>query len=142
MVISFLTPINCKIMKQILISSALIFFLIVIGCNKEEAITPSADFNTNLQNNTLKKGTSFTIYLENVQGEFLVYFKGNTEETTFNPEDPTRLGTPFSVDLDSLEIPAYNNVGEYTFTVVASSSGNWAEDYIQDTKSITITVVE
>lgn len=129
-------------MKQILIFSVLLFLLITAGCNKEEAITPSADFTTNLQNNTLKRGTPFMIYLDNVQGEFLVYFKGNTEETTYNPEDPTRLGTTFSVDLDSLQIPAYNNVGEYAFTVVASSSGNWAEDYFQDTKSITITVVE
>lgn len=129
-------------MKQILIFSALIFFLIVIGCNKEEAISPSADFTTNLQNNTLKRGTPFTIYLDNVQGEFLVYFKGNTEETTYNPEDPTRLGTTLSVDLDSLVIPAYNNVGEYVFTVIASSSGNWAEDYLQDVKSITISVEE
>lgn len=129
-------------MKQLLIFSALIFLLISVGCNKEEAITPSADFTTNLQNNTLEKGTPFTVYLDNVQGEFLVYFKGNTEETTYDPEDPTRIGEPFSVDLDSLEIGGYNNVGEYVFTVVASSSGNWAEDYFQDTKSITINIVE
>lgn len=129
-------------MKQLLIFSALIFLLISVGCNKEEAITPSADFTTNLQNNTLEKGTPFTVYLDNVQGEFLVYFKGNTEETTYDPEDPTRVGEPFSVDLDSLEIGGYNNVGEYVFTVVASSSGNWAEDYFQDTKSITINIVE
>lgn len=129
-------------MKPILIFSALLFLLITVGCNKEEAITPSADFSTNLQNNTLKRGTPFMIYLDNVQGEFLVYFKGNNEESTYNPEDPTRKGNDFSNDLDSLEITAYNNVGEYVFTVVASSSGNWAEDYFQDTKSITISVVE
>lgn len=139
---SFITSLKFKIMKQLLIFSALIFLLISVGCNKEEAITPSADFTTNLQNNTLEKGTPFTVYLDNVQGEFLVYFKGNTEETTYDPEDPTRVGEPFSVDLDSLEIGGYNNVGEYVFTVVASSSGNWAEDYFQDTKSITINIVE
>jgi hypothetical protein len=127
-------------MKQILIFSTLIILLITAGCNKEEAITPSADFTTNLQNNTLKKGVSFTIYLDNVQGEFLVYFKGNNEASTYNPEDPTRVGVNFSVDLDSLVIPAYNNAGDYVFTVVASSSGNWAQDYLQDTKSITIKV--
>jgi hypothetical protein len=127
-------------MKQILIFSTLIILLITAGCNKEEAITPSADFTTNLQNNTLKKGLTFTIYLDNVQGEFLVYFKGNNETSTYDPEDPTRVGVNFSVDLDSLVIPAYNNAGDYVFTVVASSSGNWAQDYLQDTKSITIKV--
>lgn len=129
-------------MKRIILFSALIILITSFGCNKEEAITPSADFTTNLQNNTLQKGKPFMVYLDNVQGEFVVYFKGNTEETTYNPEDPTRKGVSFSNDLDSLEIPAYNNAGEYVFTVVASSSGNWAEDYFQDTKSITITVTE
>jgi hypothetical protein len=114
----------------------------VLGCNKEEAITPSADFTTNLQDNILKRGKTFTIYLNNVQGEFLVYFKGATEETTYDSNDPTRLGTPFSTDLDSLVIPAYNSAGDYIFTVVASSSGNWAKDYFQDIKSITIKVEE
>jgi hypothetical protein len=127
-------------MKRFQIFTVIIFLLFTIGCNKEEAITPSADFTTNLQNNTLQRGRAFTVYLNNVQGEFLVYFKGNNEASTYNPEDPTRLGTAFSNDLDSLVIPAYNNAGQYTFTVVASSSGNWAKDYLQDVKSITINV--
>ncbi|MBW6534827.1 MAG: hypothetical protein K0B11_07460 [Mariniphaga sp.] len=129
-------------MRQIFIISALIVLFFAPGCNKEEAISPSADFTTNLQNNTAKRGKSFTIYLDNVQGEFLVYFRGNTEQNTYSADDPTRLGTPFSTDLDSLVIPAYNNLGDKVFTVVASSSGNWAKDYFQDVKSITITVVE
>ncbi len=129
-------------MKRAFIFSVIIVLLVAYGCNKEEAITPSADFTTNLQNNTVKRGRSFTIYLDNVQGEFLVYFRGNTEQNTYSTDDPTRLGTPFSTDLDSLVIPAYNNLGDKVFTVVASSSGNWAKDYFQDVKSITITVVE
>lgn len=129
-------------MRPILIFSALLFLVSTLGCNKEEAITPSADFTTNLQDNTLQRGEPFVIYFDNVQGEFLTYFKGNNEENTYNPEDPTRKGVAFSNDLDSLEISAYNNPGEYVFTLVASSSGNWGEDYFQDTKSITITVTE
>lgn|SRR5690606_18487666 len=129
-------------MKRTFIFSFIIALLVAYGCNKEEAITPSADFTTNLQNNTVKRGRSFTIYLDNVQGEFLVYFRGNNEQNTYSADDPTRLGTPFSNDLDSLVIPAYNNLGDKVFTVVASSSGNWAKDYFQDVKSITITVVE
>jgi hypothetical protein len=129
-------------MKRTFIFSVLTILLAAYSCNKEEAITPSADFSTNLQNNTVQRGKSFTIYLDNVQGEFLVYFRGNNEENTYNADDPARLGTPFSNDLDSLVIPAYNNLGDKVFTVVASSSGNWAEDYFQDVKSVTIKVVE
>jgi hypothetical protein len=129
-------------MKRFQIFTIIVFLLFVFGCNKEDAITPSADFTTNLQNNTLKRGMPFTIYLDNVRGEFLVYFKGNNEVSTYNPTDPTRQGTIISTDLDSLAIPAYNNAGQYTFTVVASSSGNWAKDYFQDVKSITINVEE
>ncbi|MDD2380639.1 MAG: hypothetical protein WCY58_09835 [Mariniphaga sp.] len=127
-------------MKRTYILSTLIMLMVAFGCNKEDAITPSADFTTNLQNNTLKKGKPFTIYLDHVQGDFLVYFKGSSEENTYDAGDPTRLGTPFSSDLDSLVISAYNSPGEYVFTVVASSSGNWAKDYLQDKKSITINV--
>ena len=127
-------------MKRILIFTTLIFLLFAFGCNKEDAITPSADFTTNLQNNTLKKSASFTVYLDNVQGEFMVYFKGATDETTYSATDPTRMGTPFSTDLDSLVVPGYSASGDFVFTVVASSSGNWAEDYLQDMKSITIKV--
>jgi hypothetical protein len=127
-------------MKRLVIFTTFIFLLFVLGCVKEDAISPSADFTTNLQNNTVKKGKSFTIYLDNVQGEFLVYFKGATEETTYDSADPTRIGTPFSNDLDSLVIPAYSAIGDFQFTVVASSSGNWAEDYFQDVKSITVKV--
>ena len=127
-------------MKRLVIFTTFIFLLFIFGCVKEDAINPSADFTTNLQNNTLKKGKSFTIYFDNTQGEFLVYFKGATEETSYEPADPTRIGTPFSNDLDSLVIPAYSATGDFQFTVVASSSGNWAEDYLQDTKSITIKV--
>ncbi len=129
-------------MKNTTYIMALAFLLLTFGCNKEEAVTPSADFTTNLQDNSLKRGQPFTIYLSNVQGEFAVYFKGNDLRNTYDANDPTRLGTPFSTSLDSLVIPAYNLTGEKVFTIVASSSGNWAKDYIQDIKSITINVVD
>lgn len=130
-------------MKRILIFSIFFIFLFSLSCNKEDAILPSADFTTNLQNNnTLQKGKSFTVYLNNVQGDFFVYFRGNNEQSTYSGEDPTRVGTTFSNELDSLVIPAYNNIGDKTFTVIASSSGNWSKDYLMDIKSITITVVD
>lgn len=129
-------------MKKLFILSTLLILFFAFGCNKEEAITPSAEFSTNLENNTAKKGRAFTVYLDKTSGEFLVYFKGNNEQNTYSADDPARIGTSISVDLDSVSVPGYNSVGEFVFTVVASSSGNWAKDYVQDIKSITIKVEE
>lgn len=131
-------------MKRILFTFTVLSILVVISsCNKEDPLTPSADFTTNIENNTLNAGEGFTVYLDNVQGEFLVYFRGHNLENTYDPDDPTRRGTPFSSELESINIPGYNPTvdTEYVFTVVASSSGNWGEDYVQDVKSISINVV-
>jgi hypothetical protein len=127
-------------MKKATMMIALGMLVFSLACNKEDAIKPSADFTTNIQGNTLEVNQGFTVYLDNVQGEFLVYFRGLTEATTYSATDKSRQGTPFSNDLDSLEIGGYASAGEYQFTIVASSSGNWAQDYEQDLKSITITV--
>ena len=116
--------------------------LFILGCNKEKAIKPSADFTTNIQNNTVATGKSFTVYLDNTSGEFLAYFKGGSEETTFSETDETRLGVAVAKDADSLVVQGYNNPGQYVFTMVASSSGNWGEEYLQDVKSVTISVQE
>lgn len=112
------------------------------ACNKEDAIKPSADFTTNIENNTLMAGEQFTVYLDNVQGEFLVYFRGHTLQNTYDPNDPTRRGTPFAAERDSLIIPGYIPSADtvYVFTIVASSSGNWGNDYLQDVKSISVNV--
>jgi hypothetical protein len=127
-------------MKKVYFIFAACMLLISVSCNKEEGIKPSADFSTDIQNNTLAIGQGFTVFLDNVQGEFLVYFRGLTEATTYSPTDGRRQGTPISNDLKELAIPGYAAAGQYVFTLVASSSGNWAENYMQDVKSITITV--
>lgn len=114
--------------------------VVTLACNKEEALKPSADFTTNIQGNALPVNQGFTVYLDKVQGEFLVYFRGLTEATTYSPTDARRQGTPFTADVDSLSIGGYSAPGEYVFTIVASSSGNWSKDYEQDVKSITINV--
>jgi len=126
-------------MKSKIIFLALLI-VSILACNKEEGVKPSADFTTNIQNNLLPTGKNFTVYLDNTSGEFLVYFKGGTEETTYDPVDETRLGTVISNDTDSVVVTGYNNPGQYVFTIVASSSGNWGEDYLQDVKSVTINV--
>ncbi len=126
-------------------SSALIvlaMLMVLLSCNKEDPIKPSADFTTSIQNNTLPRGQGFTVYLDNVQGEFLVYFRGHNVQSTYDPDDPRRRGTNVSTSLDSVRISGYPSAGEFVFTLVASSSGNWAKDYLQDVKSVTITVTD
>ena len=126
-------------------SSALIvlaMLMVLLSCSREDPIKPSADFTTNIENNTLARGQGFTVYLDNVQGEFLVYFRGHNEQSTYDPNDPRRRGTNVSTNLDLVSISGYPSAGEYVFTVVASSSGNWAKDYLQDVKSVTITVTD
>jgi hypothetical protein len=112
----------------------------LLSCNREDPIKPSADFTTNIENNTLAPGRGFTVYLDNVQGEFLVYFRGHNLQSTYDPDEPRRTGTNISTELESIDIPGYASPGEYVFTIVASSSGNWAKDYLQDVKSINIKV--
>ena len=129
--------------KRILVLlSALMLMVVFSSCNKEDPLTPSANFTTNIENNTLMAGQGFTVYLDDVQGEWLVYFRGNNLESTYDPDDPTRRGTPFSSEREFLNIPGYNPTvdTDYVFTMVASSSGNWGKDYVQDVKSITIHV--
>ncbi len=107
------------------------------GCNKEEPMPVSAEFTTDIQNNTLGTGERFTVYTDQVEGEFLAYFKGDKESNTWD----TGYGTTFSMGTDSLIISPYGVEGTYTFTVVATSYGNWGETVNRDVESMEITVV-
>ena len=129
-------------MKKVSIFIALALMILILACNKEEPVKPSADFTTNLDGNTAIRGRTFTVYLDNVQGEFLVYFRGHNEQSTYDSSNPRRAGTNISRDADSVVVAGYPAAGEYVFTLVASSSGNWAQDYVQDVKSINVSVVE
>ncbi len=133
-------------MKKNQFFAAVIMLLVAYACNKEEPVTPSAEFTTNIENNTLNSGQGFVVYLDQTEGEFLTYFRGHRMSSTYDPNDPTREGSAISNDADSVVVAGYPapSVGTdttYTFTMVASSSGNWAEDYEQDVKSIDINVV-
>jgi len=128
-------------MKRTTVLLSLTFALVTIACNKEDAIEPSANFTTNIQNNTLLRGQQFTVYLHDVRGEFIVYFRGHQESTTYSPTDPRRVAVSVAADADSVVVAGYPVAGQFTFTVVASSSGNWAKDYLQDVESITIDVI-
>ena len=114
--------------------------VLIIGCNKEPAVEPSADFS--LSKTALKVREAFVIYTDKLEGEWAVYFKGNDSTTTYSKDFYRAVGTVIDLDLDSVAVSGYFAAGEYPFTVVVSSSGNWSEDYLQDVKSITVTVTE
>ncbi len=131
-------------MKNLIHLITLFSVVIIISCNKEPLVTPSADFSTNITNNTLEVKEPFVLYLDNVQGDYVTYFKGDYEKNTYSPDNPRAEGTFIqdNDELDSVNVTGYANPGEYIFTVVAASSGNWGEDYEKTSKSITIKVVE
>lgn len=122
--------------NTIYLLAILALFLIPYSCNKEEPMPTSAAFTTNLQNNTQTAGKSITFYLSDTKGEFLTYFKGVNEEDSYS----TGNGTVLEVGIDSL-VQTYYNEGVYTFTLVATSYGNWGETVSQDVQSVDITIV-
>jgi len=110
--------------------------LLFTGCNKEEAPETSAAFTTNIQQGTLETGEGFTVYLDQAKGEFLTYFKGDKEGTTYG----TGYGRVIGTGTDSLVLSAYGTPGTYTFTLVARSYGNWGSTLVEDVQSIDISV--
>jgi hypothetical protein len=112
-------------------------FLVLSACNKEDPLPVSSEFTTNIQNNTLTSREGYTVYTSKAKGEFLTYFKGDKEESSFG----TGYGTSLEVGSDSLVLSSYGAEGTYTFTLVAISYGNWGETVLQEETSIEITVV-
>jgi hypothetical protein len=109
------------------------------SCQKEPATKPSVKIRTNLVDNTIALKKTFMLYIDQMDGEFLVYFKGETPKKTWRKDVLTSSGRPIEAK-DSLEISGYTATGEYTFTVVATSYGNWAGEQLQAVDSIRITV--
>lgn len=124
-------------MKESKIILTIVILMIMQACNKEEPLPVSAKFTTTIQNNTLSVGERFTVYMSETTGEFLTYFKGDKEGTSY----VGGFGTSLEVGTDSISLSGYSTEGIYTFTLVATSYGNWGEKMDQDVQSIDITVV-
>ncbi len=129
------------IKKYITISIAGLL-LLMVSCVKENPLEPVAEFTTSLTDNTAYVSERFYIYLDKAQGEFLTLFSGKDVNSRYDPENETVKGDFVDVDIDSLEIGYYIAEGKYRLTLVAASSGNWAEDYVIDTFGIDITVID
>jgi len=114
------------------------FSIVFVSCNKEPAVEPNAQFSTKLIDNTAYAGETFYIYLDDCRGDFFALYKGLTKNTTYNP-DTVRQGEDVDINTDSVAV-TYNSGGEYKLTLVASSSGNWAEEYLTDVYTMNINV--
>jgi len=123
--------------NNIFILAVISLFLVLSACNSEDPLPVSAKFTTNIQNNTILTNQRFTVYTSGAEGEFLTYFRGNSEETSYG----SGYGTSLEVGSDSLVFSSYGAEGTYTFTLVAISYGDWGETVLQDVQSIDITVV-
>jgi hypothetical protein len=130
-------------MKHKYIFPPSIFFLAVLfyGCNKEEAIEPSADFTTSLTDNITYVKEPFTIYLNNVIGDFITLYRGEAPNNTYGNDSIVVKGMPVDKAEDSIDLN-YSNAGEFELTILAVSIGNWASDYLTDVKTIRITVLD
>jgi hypothetical protein len=126
-----------------LLLPAILLILAAVSCNKEEPLPVSAKFTTSVQNGTLTATQSFTVYTGETTGEFVTYFKGGKVETTYG----TGFGVAIEPGIDSVLITPYGWSVQasadttYTFTIVATSYGDWGETVAQDVQSVDIKVV-
>ena len=108
----------------------------LLSCNHEKPLEPIANFTISGDNNTVYAGESFYMYLDQAQGDFLTLFSGINAGKKYNPDDPTVVGNNIDPSLDSFEVTLYKSLGVYRMTLVASSSGDWGDVYVQDTFGI------
>jgi len=132
-----------SIMKNnyIILTFLFIFGLLTWGCNKEEALEPSADFTLGLNDNTGYVKEPFTLYLTNVVGDFITLYRGDAPNRIYHKDSTLVKGVPIDKQLDSVEV-SYNNAGVFELTLLAATSGNWAEDYLTDVRTVQITIFD
>jgi hypothetical protein len=120
-----------------------LFFLSMLGwgCNKEEALEPSADFTLSLTDNIGYVKEPFTLYLTNVVCDFITLYKGNTPDAIYNEDSTLVKGAQVDKQLDSISV-TYNTAGVFQLTLLAATSGNWSEDYLTDVKTVQVTILD
>ncbi len=132
-------------MKKITINALILLAvssLALVSCTKEPPLEPNAHFSTKLVDNKAYAGETFYIYLTSTQGEFYTLYPGNTEANTYDPNDPTKTGLNIQTNADSFAITSYNKQGNFPLTLIAASSGNWAEDYKSDMYTLDVNVID
>jgi hypothetical protein len=130
-------------MKNIYNYLPVLFFLGMLswGCNKEEALEPSADFTLSLTDNTGYVKEPVILNLTNVVGDFITLYRGDAPERTYNKDSDLVKGFPVDKQLDSISV-LYSSAGVFQLTLLAATSGNWAEDYFTDVKTVQVTIID
>lgn len=122
-------------MKNIMNIKAIFFTLIAIvmvACNQEPAIQSDASFTIE-NSDSIFAGSAIQMVFEG-QGEFVTVYSGDSKRIYGDPESKGIRLTKETYGF------TYSSQGEYEFTVVASSYGNWGEEEIVDVKSQTLFV--
>jgi hypothetical protein len=130
-------------MKKLINIIPVLFFLliIVLGCNKEDALEPSADFTLSLTDNKGYVKEPFRIYLTNVVGDFITLYRGDAPNNIYNKDSAVVKGIAVDKSADSISL-TYNAAGVYYLTLLVATSGNWSADYFTDFKTVEITIVD
>ncbi|MDD6210130.1 MAG: hypothetical protein PUB21_05950 [Bacteroidales bacterium] len=120
----------------------LFFFtaLLVSSCTKENMIEPNASFQTSFGKEGKEEasaGVPFYVYVNHKDAEFFTLYNG-TAGHVYGEAGAT--GENFG-NSDSLSV-TYSEPGVYNLTVVASSTGNWAEDFKRDVRTVEVTVID
>lgn len=121
-----------------------IFFMalvsvIVFSCIQEEMIETDPSFILSYERDgqtTALAGTKFYV-IPNGSGEFLTLFDGSEGHIW---GEPGAKGLDFN-KADSLPLN-YSKAGNYNVTLVASSSGDYGNDFSRNSKTVAITVVD
>ncbi len=117
----------------------LISFLISASCADEKMINPDPDFILSFQRDGQSEalaGTQFYV-IPNGSGEFLTLYDGNLGHVW---GDENAKGTDFNGS-DSLGI-TYKTSGTYKITLVASSSGDFGNDFSREVKTVAVSVID
>ena len=117
----------------------LITFLISYSCAEEEMIPVDPNFELSLQREgktNAEAGTPFYI-IPTGSGEFFTLFDGMPGHVW---GEQGASGLDFN-KADSIAV-TYNAAGKYLLTLVASSSGNFGEEFAREVKTVEVNVID
>ncbi|HET6559289.1 MAG TPA: hypothetical protein VFG54_18340 [Prolixibacteraceae bacterium] len=117
----------------------LITCLVCFSCTEEEMISPNPDFKLSFQqagNTNAEAGTAFYI-IPTGSGEFITLYDGTTGHVW---GESGAKGIDFN-KADSVAV-SYLAAGKYKLTLVASSTGNFGDEFSRSVKTVEVNVVD
>jgi hypothetical protein len=114
-------------------------FLSISSCSEEQLINPDPSFILSFQREGQAKALAGTVFyvIPDGLGEFLTLYDGTDGHIW---DEPGARGVDFN-GADSLGI-IYKTSGTYTLTLVASSTGNFGNEFSRQVKTVEVTVID